>query len=331
MFRSLVHRLLSHFPPQSPEKTTRIHLRIEGLEDRALPSAMLRFGVVGDSASYAGTPSGAAGDMEWTQVLQATHSKEVQIINLANQSASSSSIFTDGQISEMAHLIEQHKVDFVFLVVGTNDVIANLPTIFAGNYQPFVQTVVSNIEKAVDTFAKAGDVGQVIWNVPDVGLIPGFQTLVTHNPALLQQISNAVNEANADIVAFGAAKNLPVFDLNKGLHVALSPVIIDGVQLNQHVFAADAFHPSTAANGYVVNEQLQALHIAYGLPIQRLRLSDQEIFALAGLPHDPGRTYFDIRPFVVFSGIPDLDDGLGHHRHHHLEYLDPFFAGFDDY
>src|SRR5262249_49789793 len=72
---------------------------LEPLEDRTVPSAVLHLGVVGDSAPYAGTPSGSAGDREWTEVLQTLRPGLVQITNLADQSATSASMIATGQVA----------------------------------------------------------------------------------------------------------------------------------------------------------------------------------------------------------------------------------------
>src|SRR5262245_45586518 len=153
-------RWLARDPGRSTKPTAR--LAIEVLEDRTVPSVVLHLGVVGDSAAYTGTPSGANGDMEWTQVLQTLRPNQVQITNLADQSATSASMISTGQVGAMANLIAAHAVDDVVIVAGSNDVLAYLPSIFAGDPTPFANSVAANIATTVDTFNAAGRVGQVV-------------------------------------------------------------------------------------------------------------------------------------------------------------------------
>src|SRR5262249_50086340 len=204
-----------------------------------------------DSAAYTGTPSGANGDMEWTQVLQTLRPDRVYITNLADQSATSASMISTGQVGAMANLIAAHAVDDVVIVAGSNDVLTYLPSIFAGNPTFFANSVAANIATTVDTFNAAGKVGQVVWNVPDVGLTPAFRAGVTSDPVLLGRVTVAVQLANAKIEAVAAPRDVPVFNVFKALEDSVGPLVIDGVQLNQHLFSPDGFHPSTAANGFV--------------------------------------------------------------------------------
>jgi lysophospholipase L1-like esterase len=290
-----------------PSARPAVRLGLEVLEDRTVPSAVLHLGVVGDSAAYTGTPAGANGDMEWTQVLQTQRPNQVQITNLAVQSATSASMISTGQVGTMANLIAAHAVDHVVIVAGSNDVLAYLPSIFAGNSTPFANSVSANIATTLDTFSAAGRIGLVVWNVPDIGLTPAFRAAVTSDPVLLGRVTAAVELANDKIEAIAASRRIPVFNVFKGLEDAVGPLVIDGVQINQHLFSPDGFHPSTAANGIVVDEILEALHEGEHVATGRLRLTDQEIFTLANIPHDPGHTYFDVRPYVI---LPiDGDDG----------------------
>jgi lysophospholipase L1-like esterase len=295
-----------------PARGERPSLRpsLEVLEDRTVPSATLRLGVIGDSASYSGTPAGAAGDREWTEVLQTLRPGRVQITNLANQNATSASMIADGQLSSMAALVAAHAVDDVVIVAGSNDVLTYLPTILAGNPAPFAHSVAANLATAIDAIADAGPVGEVVWNVPDLGITPAFRAGVTSDPALLHRVTVAAELANREIEAVAASRHVPVYNLFRAANDASGPEVIDGVRISQHLFAADGLHPSTAANGFVADQVLEALHEAYHVG-RDLRLSDQEIFTLAGTPHNPGHTYFDERPYVIFDA-----DGDGHGHDH---------------
>ena len=87
-------------------------------------------------------------------------------------------------------------------------------------------------------------------------------------------------------------------------HLAVNPPILGGVQIS-NFYGPDGFHPETAPQGILANTVLEALDVAYDVNIHQLRLSDQEILTVAGIPHAPGRTYFDVRPYVIFSDEHD--------------------------
>jgi hypothetical protein len=54
-------------------------------------------------------------------------------------------------------------------------------------------------------------------------------------------------------------------------------------------------------SGYAADAMLEALHLRHRDPIRQLYLSDEEIFSLAGVPHAPGRTFLDLRPYVIVN------------------------------
>ena len=256
---------------------------------------------MGDSltAPYAGTLQGSAGDRSWVEQFQALRPHQISIANQAVAGATSSSLLAQGQATAVATLVAHGAVDYAVLIVGANDISANLPAIFAGNPTPFVTTVVANIETALDTVAAAGEVGLVVGNIPDVGVTPYFRTYVTNNPFLLEEVTAAVTLANQQIEAFAAVRGIPVVDLFGLGNRIQSPLTVGGVQVNQ-LFAPDGFHPGTVPQGLLGNTVLDALHRAYDVKIDILRLSDQEILTEAGIGR-PGRpTYFDVQPYVIF-------------------------------
>jgi lysophospholipase L1-like esterase len=264
---------------------------------------------MGDSltASYAGAPYGAAGDRSWTDQLQALRAGEISIINEAVPGATSSSLLSGGQASALADLVRHHAIDYAVLMVGANDITANLPTILAGNPQPFVSTVVANIETAVDTVADAGHVKLVVSNIPDVSITPGFQFFISSlglPASVLPEVTTAVQMANTQIATFATAHDIPLVDLNGLAHLTLSPLTVGGVTIpGNKLYAPDGFHPSTVGQGLIANTILAALGVASHAPAIHapgLRLSDQEILTEAAISHSPGRTAFDVQPYVIF-------------------------------
>ncbi|HEV3136552.1 MAG TPA: GDSL-type esterase/lipase family protein [Pirellulales bacterium] len=285
-------------------------LRVEQLENRMLLSTSLSIAAMGDSltAPYAGKPYVAPGERNWVEQLQVLRANHVQIYDEAVAGATSSSLLAQGQAATVADLVAHGLVDTAVLIIGGNDVAANLPSIFAGNPEPFVSTVVANIEAALTTVAAAGDVRLVVGNIPDIGITPYFQTFVTNNPFLLQEVTDAVTLANQQIEAFAASRDIPVIDVFGLGHLALNPPILGGVAVNDF-YGPDGFHPETAPQGILADAVLEAIHVGYDVNTRGLRLSDQQILTEAGIPHAPGRTFFDVSPYVIFSSPHDDESG----------------------
>ena len=66
--------------------------------------------------------------------------------------------------------VQAGSVQYATLIIGANDVSANLPAIFAGNPTPFVTEVVANIETALKsqeaTFANVVEFTRTPWERP---------------------------------------------------------------------------------------------------------------------------------------------------------------------
>src|SRR5262249_61276473 len=122
-----------------------VRLAVEHLDDRTLPAATATIAVLGDSlsASYQGTPQGAAGDRNWVQLLQAEGDKHLAIDDVAVPGATSATL--GPQVATMAGLVRSGAVQYATLIVGGADVAAYLPNIFIGNPAPFVTGVLVHV------------------------------------------------------------------------------------------------------------------------------------------------------------------------------------------
>src|SRR5262249_17756848 len=161
---------------------------------------------------------------------------------------------------------------------------------------------------AVSELPAAGPVQLVVGNVPAVPIPPPFQLQVSvFGPAaaqaLTQEISGAITAANQQIEAFAASEGIPVVDLNALGRLAEGPFVVGGVDVIQtgKVYAPDFFHPGTVGQGILGNTILEAFATAYFPGFTRFQLTDQQILDDAGIAHGPGRTYFDVTPFVLQS------------------------------
>jgi lysophospholipase L1-like esterase len=294
---------LSH---SAPMRRPRCRLAVEQLEERSVLSAMATIAALGDSltASYLGTPYGAAGDRNWVQQFQDAGDKHLAIDDVAVAGATSADL--GGQVATVVGLVQAGSVQYATLIIGANDVSANLPAIFAGNPTPFVTEVVANIETALNTVAAAGQVHLAVGNIPDISITPAFQIFITSNPFLRQQVTQATMMANQQIEAFAAARGIPVIDLFGLGHLEESPLTVGGVQLN-NLYAPDFFHPGSVAQGILGDAILEALGDAFNPSLERFQLTEQQLLdnASTPIPHRPGHTFFDVSPFVLFSGEHD--------------------------
>jgi lysophospholipase L1-like esterase len=280
---------------------------LEPLDERVLPSATATIAAMGDSltASYQGRPQGAAGDQNWVQQLQAEGDKHLAIDDVAVPGATSADL--GGQVAAVARLVQAGSVQYATLIIGANDVAANLPTIFAGNPTPFVTEVVGHIESALDTVAAAGNVGLVVGNIPDISISPAFEARVP-SPLLRYEVAQATALANQQIETFAASRGIPVIDLFALSHLAEAPITLAGVQVNNW-YAPDHFHPGTIAQGLLADTILEALGDAYDPSLERFALNEQQLLdnAPTPIPHGPGHTFFDASPYVLLGGNHDVD------------------------
>jgi lysophospholipase L1-like esterase len=300
--------MLRHlFGLAAPRGTRRGSLELEVLSERFLPSATpLRLAVMGDSLSapYAGEPYGAAGDRSWVEQLPALRPMKVVIADEAFPGATSDSLLHSesghaAQAPAVAALVARHAVDDVVLMIGANDVAQDLPLLSvdpARFVATFVTDVVANVETAVSEVAAAGHVGMVVGTVPDVAVTPAFQASVP--AAAVPVVETALTLANQQLETFAAAHGIPVVDLYGLTHLAQHPPTLGGVQI-ANLYAPDYFHPNTVGQGILADTVLEALREGDGVNTKPLRLSDQDILTEANVAHQPGRTYFDVTPFVI--------------------------------
>jgi lysophospholipase L1-like esterase len=310
-FRSPRNGLLRRRPGAG--RTPSYRPRLERLEDRAVPAGLLRLATLGDSltAPYPPTAAyGAAGDRSWAEQLQLLHPDKVDITNVAVPGATSADVLAD-QAPLVADLVAHHRVDYASVIVGANDVAADLPVLVSSGPQAFVQTfvtdVVGNVARTVAEVRAAGDVGVVVGDVPDVTTTPAFQVFVSQTfgaavPQVLQATVVTVTQANERLEALAEAGHIPVVDLFGLSRRITTPFTVGRVSIT-NPYAPDFFHPNRVAQGVLGNTVLEALHEGYRVPLRPLRLSDQEILAEAGLvpAYNRPRTYFDVRPFVLFQ------------------------------
>jgi lysophospholipase L1-like esterase len=305
---SILRRLVgrpSAFSTRGPRR--RVTLGVETLGARVVPSATpLRLAVMGDSlsASYAGQPYGAAGDLSWVTQLQNVDHNRIVIHDEAFPGATSDSLLQGpggdpGQVAPVVNLVARHQVDAVVLLIGANDIDQDAPLLAtdpARFVSTFVSTVVTNVETAIQKVEAAGHALVVVGNVPDVTVTPAFQAFVP--PAAIPVVQQAITLANQQIDAFAAGHGIPVVDMYGLTHI-LDQSLHYGDTTVTNLYAPDFFHPNTVAQGILADSVLNAIHEGYDLNVRDLRLSDQQVLDEAHVTHPRGHTYFDVSPFVL--------------------------------
>src|SRR5439155_1229598 len=100
-------------------------LSLEALEGRALPSATVSIGVMGDSLSARYAP-GTGPDIPgllWVEQIETLRSKKITIENRAVAGATSSDLLAQGQHTALAGLVASGTINYAVLEIGTVDAV----------------------------------------------------------------------------------------------------------------------------------------------------------------------------------------------------------------
>lgn len=279
-------------------------LTVLELEAREVPAA-LTLGAMGDSytAAYTTDPTipgvlEVEGEYNWVDQLRAARPGGITIFDQAIVGETSTQLLAD-QLPAVADLAADGAIRYAFLDTGAADALFQFSRdILRGKPEGFINTVVANVKTAVDAVARAGDVRTVVADIPDVTVTPYFLANVTSNHTHLQRMSDAIRAANEQIIDFAVSRGIPVVDLDGLFRLTQQPLTLGGVTLTRP-FTPDGLHPRTPVQGLLADTILEALRVGYGEHTDRLRLSDQEILDAAGVAHGSGRTFFDIRSYVI--------------------------------
>jgi lysophospholipase L1-like esterase len=239
-----------------------------------------------------------AGEYNWVDQLRALRPNGVTITSAAIIGETSTQLVTD-QLPAVADLAAHGAIQYAVLETGGADAIFQFTKdILHDKPSEFIHTVLTNIETVVDTVTHAGNVHMVIVDVPNFTVTPYFRENVTTNHTQTKRMSDAIEALNEQIVEFAAPRGIPVVDLDGLYQLTQHPLTLGGAQVTGQ-FTPDGLHLRTALQGVFANAILEALHVAYGEHVANLQLTDEEILDRAGIDHGPGRTFFDVRPFVI--------------------------------
>jgi lysophospholipase L1-like esterase len=247
---------------------------------------------------------GSNGDRNWVEQLGLLRDANLTITDTAVAGATSSDLLAQGQPTTVASLIHTGVVNYAVVIVGANDIGNYLATVAGGGAvdpTTFVGALVSNVQTTLSTLASAGNVHLIVGNVPDIGQTPQLQGLLNGHPGLASLVTAAVNAANQQIGALAASLSIPVVDLYDLGKLAAGPLTLAGQQLT-NLYAPDGFQPGTVLQGLLANTILEAAHVAYGLNVAGMMLSNQEIVGTGADATQRG--YFDVSGYVTFAHAP---------------------------
>lgn len=236
--------------------------------------------------------------------------------NVAIGGATSVTLLQQGQQTQVASLVQQGLVDVSYLMVGGNDFSAVSGQIASGSLSgaaltAWGQSVVDNIDTALDTVLSAGPVGMIVAGMPDIPLTPGGRAGF-HTPASQLRGENAVNVVNALLEPEVLSRHLVFVDIAAALrYLNQQPLLVGGVTIDMvnpstdptHFFQ-DGKHPAAVGNGLFANLFLEALNVGYGTNYPLL--TDNEILTIAGLGSSyTGETSKVPYDSFITSGVPE--------------------------
>lgn len=280
-----------------------------------LPSeATLRAGPVGivtlgDSLTdtYAGKPY-AGSNQSWTDLVTALRGNQALLTNLAKAGATSIDLVGPGQLGSAVQTIQQGQAHYATIMIGANNIGAYLANMDPNNLAsfdptPYVQTLAGNVNTAITALKAAGAQGIVLTNLPDIGQTPALQYALAGQQQVLQLLTLATQAANASIEALAAQHQVPLVDLHGLNQLAMQPLNVGGLDVQQNLYSVDGFHPSTIGSGLLANAQMEAVRKAFG--VQITPLSDSEILAAYGLSANDPTAAFDVSSFVKAETVPE--------------------------
>lgn len=211
--------------------------------------------------------------------------------NVAIGGATSATLLSPQQQHiKVRNFVEQGKVNIASLSIGGNDYGGNALNLLLGNVNPvtLANTVIANIDTAVDTVLAANPDGMIVWSVPDMSrTATGQQYVVTPQ---IQAAADAIMDlVNIPLEQEVLSRGLIYIDMAQAMADMESvPLIIGGVVIDTKIASTDpthlwqnGIHPGSVGNGLFANMAIAALNKGFGT--HYALLSDLEILTAAGL------------------------------------------------
>jgi len=234
--------------------------------------------------------------------------------NVAIGGATSATLLSPQQQHiKVQNFVQQGKVNFASLSIGGNDYGGNALNLLLGNVNPvtLANTVITNINTAVDTVLSAHPDGMMVWSVPDMSrTATGQQYVVTPE---IQAAADAIMDlVNIPLEQQVLSRGLIYIDMAQAMADMESvPLVVGGVLIDTKIASTDpthlwqnGIHPGAVGNGLFANMAIAALNKGFGT--NYAPLSDLEILTAAGLAsrYTGETTSLDYARYVVIP-VPE--------------------------
>lgn len=278
---------------------------------RAQAEVLTGFGAMGASETQGTNFNGSW--VPWLAVDRGLNFGPSQTYNRAVGGATTTTLLSGGQHTQVATLVQNGNVDMAFLFIGGLDVPPVAQDILLGtlNVPVWANGVVTRITTAIDTVLAKNPDGMVVAGLPDMRLVPG--SLELFPPALVTPIINAIDLVNVQLKSEVLARDLVYVDVASAMQdLYFDGLTVGGVPINMTVgstdprnFYLDDIHPGFVGNGFFANLMLTALNVGYDQSIEPF--TDSAILARAGLSSSyTGETSnIDYEQYIYVAAVPE--------------------------
>jgi lysophospholipase L1-like esterase len=215
-----------------------------------------------------------------------------QSYNRAVGGATTSSLLSGGQHTQVRNIVQADNADVAFLFIGGNDfgpVALDLAT-GALDKNTWAAGMVSRMMTATDTVLSANPEGMIIAGLPDMTLVPAAQSYLPYaTPVMLANILDAINLVNTELKAEVLSRGQVFLDTAQAMRdMNAAPLVVGGVTIqtvgsssNPTYFFQDGLHPAVVGNGIFANLMISAINKGFDQSIALI--SDQMMLQKAGL------------------------------------------------
>ncbi len=239
-----------------------------------------------------------------------------QTYNRAVGGATTTSLLSGGQHTQVRDIVQAGNADVAFLFIGGNDFgpsVLNLAT-GALDKNTWAAGMVSRMMTATDTVLTANPEGMIIAGLPDMTLVPAAQAYVPLlPPEALQNVLDAINLVNTQLKAEALARDLVFLDTAQAMRdMNAAPLVVGGVTIqtvgsssNATYFFQDGLHPAVVGNGIFANLMITAINEGFDQNIALI--PDQLMLQRAGLSAQyTGQTSnLDYASYVYMNAVPE--------------------------
>jgi lysophospholipase L1-like esterase len=239
-------------------------------------------------------------DLNWVQLFRKYRSASLSFNDSCSYfGGTSDQMIAKGEPQKAVSLYHSNSINAVTLLIGGDDILANLVEVAKGNYANLVSSVAGNIALALNIMLQGGIKYIVLGYVPNIGLTPRIQQAFHNNPLALAHIQQCADSINTKLKAYCHGQGVPLVDTNGLLKLTQNSLLLGGVTVKDF-WTPDQFHPGTVPSGLLGNTFLTAFFVGYGIALPgTVMLTDQEILDAKGIPHPVGNSHYNVLPYVI--------------------------------